>query len=147
MDIKEFLSVDNIAIGLSATDKASVLRELSRRAAIALKLSIADVTNEIERRDQLGSTGIGDGVSLPHARMHDVKGPFGIMARLKTPIAFDAIDEQPVDLVFLLLLPTSPQLDQLNVLAAVARKLRAPQIRQRLREATDVASLHRVVTI
>jgi PTS system nitrogen regulatory IIA component len=147
MDIKEFLSVDNIAIGLSATDKASVLRELSRRAAIALKLSIADVTNEIERRDQLGSTGIGDGVSLPHARMHDVKRPFGIMARLTTPIAFDAIDEQPVDLVFLLLLPTSPQLDQLNALAAVARKLRMPQIRQRLREATDVASLHRVVTI
>jgi PTS system nitrogen regulatory IIA component len=122
MNIKDFLSITSVVIDLGANDKASLLHELAHRAAVALNLPGDVVAAEIEKRDELGSTGIGRGVSIPHARLREVKRPFGVLARLKNPIEFDAIDGQPVDLVFLLLLPAASQLDQLNALAAVARK-------------------------
>jgi PTS system nitrogen regulatory IIA component len=76
------------------------------------------------KSEELGCTGFGGGVSIPHACFQKVKKPFGVMVRLKQPIEFDAIDGQPVDIVFLLVLPAASQLDQLNALATVARKLR-----------------------
>jgi PTS system nitrogen regulatory IIA component len=104
------------------------------------------VANEIEKRDELGSTGIGAGVSIPHARFREIEKPFGLLVRLKQPIEFDAIDGQPVDIVFLLALPAASQLDQLNCLAAVARKLRDREVLRKLREAADAAALYIVVT-
>ena len=104
------------------------------------------VANEIEKRDELGSTGIGGGVSIPHARLREVKKAFGIFARLKSPIEFDAIDGQPVDLVFLLILPAASQLDQLNALAAVARKLRDREVLGKLRAASSGLELYRALT-
>ena len=120
MKIKDFLSASNVAIDVRAGDKASLLQELAARAASALGLSAKAVANEIEKRDELGSTGIGAGVSIPHARFREIEKPFGLLVRLKQPIEFDAIDGQPVDIVFLLVLPAASQLDQLNCLAAVA---------------------------
>jgi PTS system nitrogen regulatory IIA component len=145
MKIKDFLAASNVAIDVPAADKASMLKELAGRAAAALNLSTDAVTSEIEKRDELGSTGIGDGVSIPHARVRQVKKPFGLFARLKNPIAFDAVDGEPVDLVFLLLLPAASQLDQLNALAAVARKLRDHKALAALRAATSAAELYRTV--
>jgi nitrogen PTS system EIIA component len=104
------------------------------------------VKSEIERRDELGSTGIGGGVSIPHARLREVNKPFGVFVRLKNPIDFDAIDGRPVDLVFLLMLPATSQLEQLNALAAVARRLRDRQVLGDLRGATTSAELYRTVT-
>jgi PTS system nitrogen regulatory IIA component len=104
------------------------------------------VASEIEKRDELGSTGIGRGVSMPHARLRDVKKPFGLLARLRHPIDFDAIDGQPVDIVFLLLLPAASQLDQLNALAAVARKLRDPDVLRKLRAVASQAELFELIT-
>lgn len=146
MELKEFLSVGNTVVDVRAIDKAHLLRDLAGRAAKACGLSSEAVAAEIEKRDMLGSTGIGGGVSIPHARLREIKKPFGLLARLKSPIAFDAIDGQPVDIVFLLLLPASSQLDQLNALAAVARKLRDAEVLLKLREATDAAALHKAVT-
>jgi PTS system nitrogen regulatory IIA component len=146
MKIKDFLAASDVAIDVPAVDKVSVLSELARRAASALNLSADAVVSEIEKRDELGSTGIGGGVSLPHARLREVKKPFGLFARLKNPIEFDAVDGQPVDLVFLLLLPASSQLDQLNALAAVARKLRDRNALATLRAATSITELYRTVT-
>jgi len=142
MHIKEFLSPSNVMIGLRARDKRALLTELSGRAAAALNLSAEAVEDAIEKRDELGSTGIGRGVSMPHARLREVEKPFGLLARLKHPIDFQAIDEQPVDIVFLLLLPASSQMDQLNALAAVARKLRDPKVLRRLRDAPDSAAFY-----
>jgi len=133
MKIKDFLSPSDVMIDIRANDKVGLLKELAARAASALDLPVDAVANEIERRDELGSTGIGGGVSIPHARFREVNRPFGLLARLKHAIEFDAIDSQPVDLVFLLLLPVSSQLDQLNALAAVARKLRDPDVLRKLR--------------
>jgi nitrogen PTS system EIIA component len=146
MKIKDFLSPPDVAIDVRAGDKASLLKDLGARAASALGLSSQTVVGEIARRDELGSTGIGGGVSIPHARFREVKTPFGLLVRLKQPIDFDAIDGQPVDIVFLLLLPAASQLDQLNALAAVARKLRDRAVLQNLRGATSSTELYRAVT-
>ncbi len=119
---------------------------MAARAASALDLSADAVASEIEKRDELGSTGIGGGVSIPHARFREVNKAFGLMVRLKQPIEFDAIDGQPVDIVFLLVLPAASQLDQLNALAAVARKLRDREVLRKLRAATSGTELYRAVT-
>jgi PTS system nitrogen regulatory IIA component len=146
MNLNDFLSPANVLIDVRATDKVGLLDELARRAAASLKLPPGDVAEEIQKRDELGSTGIGGGVSIPHARMREVRKPFGLLARLRAPIEFEAIDGQPVDIVFLLLLPASSQLDQLNALAAVARRLRPPELLRRLREAPDAGALYKAVT-
>jgi PTS system nitrogen regulatory IIA component len=145
MKIKAFLSPSAVLLDLKARDKMALLAELSSRGAAALNLSAELVAYEIARREELGSTGIGGGVSMPHARFREVKKPFGLLARLKGPIDFEAIDGQPVDLVFLLLLPASSQLDQLNTLAAVARKLRDANVLHALRLATTPSELYKAV--
>ena len=145
MNIKAFLSSSGVVLDLRARDKVAVLEELSSRAAAVLNLPAEAIAHEIERREELGSTGIGGGVSMPHARFREVKKPFGLLARLKQPVDFEAIDGQPVDLVFLLLLPASSQLDQLNTLAAVARKLRDPKVLADLRQATTASELYKAV--
>jgi PTS system nitrogen regulatory IIA component len=145
MRIKDFLAPSDVAIEVRASDKASLLKDLAARAASALDLPADAVAREIEKRDELGSTGIGGGVSLPHARFREVKKPFGLLVRLKQPIDFDAIDAQPVDIVFLLVLPAASQLDQLNALASVARKLRDREVLQKLRAATSGTEFYRAV--
>ncbi|HWE16422.1 MAG TPA: PTS sugar transporter subunit IIA [Hyphomicrobiaceae bacterium] len=146
MNIKDFLSAADVAIDVRAADKAALLKELAARAAAAVTLPASLVMSEIGKRDELGSTGIGHGVAIPHARLRDVKKPLALLARLRSPIEFDAVDGQPVDLVFLLLLPASSQLDQLNALAAVARKLRDQDVLGSMRSATSTTELYRAVT-
>jgi PTS system nitrogen regulatory IIA component len=87
------------------------------------------------------------GISIPNARFRKVKKPFGMQVRLKQAIEYEAIDGQPVDIVFLLLLPAASQLDQLNALAAVARKLRDPEVLARMRSATSSTALYRAATL
>ena len=146
MKIKEFLSPSDVLIDFRARDKLGLLREISSRAASALKLPADAVAQEIVKRDELGSTGIGRGVCIPHARLRAVNKPYGLLTRLRYPIDFDAVDGQPVDIVFLLLLPASSQLDQLNALAAAARKLRETELLHRLRAATTAAEMFEVIT-
>jgi PTS system nitrogen regulatory IIA component len=146
MKIKDFLSAADVAIDVRAADKASLLKELAGRAAATVKLPADMVVAEIEKRDDLGSTGIGRGVAIPHARLREVKKPVALLARLKSPIEFDAVDGQAVDLVFLLILPAASQLDQLNCLAAVARTLRDAGVLDKMRSATSTTELYRAVT-
>jgi PTS system nitrogen regulatory IIA component len=110
-----------------------------------LKVDDDTVFSALLKREELGSTGVGNGVALPHVRLEQVKKPFGIMARLKRPIDFDAIDGQPVDLVCLLLLSKENEQAQLNVLAAVARKLRTPELLEQLRRAPNRVVLYNVM--
>jgi PTS system nitrogen regulatory IIA component len=135
-----------VAIDVRAVDKASLLKELACRAAATINLPADMVAAEIEKRDDLGSTGIGRGVAIPHARLREVKKPFALLARLKAPIDFDAVDAEPVDIVFLIMLPAASQLDQLNALAAVARTLRDEDVLLRMRSAASTTELHRAVT-
>jgi PTS system nitrogen regulatory IIA component len=145
MDIKDFLSPDHALIDVRAADKAGLLQDLSSRAALALNLAVDRIAAELLKREELGTTGTGGGIALPHARMPEVTRPFGMLVRLKRPMDFDAIDSKPVDIVFLLLLPAAPEGDQVQALASVARKLRDPNSLQRLRGAADAAELYRAI--
>jgi PTS system nitrogen regulatory IIA component len=98
------------------------------------------------KREQLGSTGIGGGIAIPHARFHQVARPLAIFVRLKKPIDFDAVDDQPVDTVVLLLLPDVPNGERLGALACIARKLRDPAIMVAVRRARDSAEIYRTLT-
>jgi PTS system nitrogen regulatory IIA component len=135
MNIKEFLSPADVIVGLRVSDKSALLRHLAARAATSLELNADGIGQALLAREQLGSTGVGGGVAVPHARIAEMKQPFGILASIKRPIAFDAVDLQPVDLVFLLLLPTDPAPEYLRALASVARALRDPATAAMLRRA------------
>jgi PTS system nitrogen regulatory IIA component len=142
MDIRAFLAQKDVMVDVRASDKVALLKDLSTRAALDVALEPSLVSSEIIRRERLGSTGVGSGVAIPHARIPGLNRPFGILARLRKAVDFAAVDGQPVDIVFLLLLPGSLGSEQLNALAAVARQLRKPAVAQTLRKARDGAEAH-----
>jgi PTS system nitrogen regulatory IIA component len=146
MEIKNFLAPSEVMIDLRASDKVGFLQELARRAAPAVGLAADVVSNALLKREELGSTGTGGGVAIPHARLTGIEKPFGMLVRLAKAIDFDAIDGRPVDIVFLLLLPAHSQGEQLNVLACAARALREPQVIRDLHQAADTAGLYHAVT-
>jgi len=146
MDIKEFLSPSDTLIDVRTSDKTRLLQDLTHRAAATLHLPAERISAEILKREELGSTGTGGGVAIPHARIQGLNKPFGILVRLSKPIHFDAIDGRPVDLVFLLLLPANPVGEQLTALALVARKLRNATSLHDLRSAIGTAELYDAMT-
>jgi len=145
MQIKEFLSRDDVLVDLRASDKDALLRDLAARAAALAGIDAETVATEIDKREQLGSTGMGGGIAIPHARLAGVAKPVGVLAKLRRAIDFAAIDGKPVDLVFLLLLPAASQGEQLTALAAVARRLRDPMTAESLRRAADPAEVYRLI--
>jgi nitrogen PTS system EIIA component len=146
MQISDFLSPANVLPDVRATDKDRLLRDLSKWAASACQLDAALVSHEITKRERLGSTGMGEGIAIPHARFEGLSKPFGILARLRNPIDFASIDGKPVDIVFFLLLPAKAQGEQLTALASVARKLRDSEVASSLRGATDGSEVFRTMT-
>ena len=142
MDINDLLAPSDVLVGIRTSDKTRLLEDLCGRAASILKIDADKITGDILKREELGSTGIGGGVAIPHARIAVVKKPFGLLVRLKSAIEFDSIDHQPVDLVFLLLLPTVSAGEQLNALALVARRLRDADAVRNARRATDTSGLY-----
>jgi PTS system nitrogen regulatory IIA component len=146
MTISDFLAPTNVICDVRVSQKQQLLQELSKKAASNLGLQAEYIASELHKREELGSTGMGRGVAIPHARLPMVKKPYGMMARLKSPVDFDAIDGQPVDLVFLLLLPAPPEADQLVALASVARKFKADEILNQLRRARSDSELYAAMT-
>ena len=146
MDIKDFLSPADVAINLRASDKNEVLRVLTDLLTRSRGLPPAVIVDALLKREKLGSTGTGSGVAIPHARIPIVDKATGFLVRLDRAIEFDAIDDQPVDLVFVLLLPTNSEAQQLHALACVARKLREPGTLIKLRSARDEKELYAAIT-
>jgi len=145
MKISDFLSASDVTTDVAASDKHELLAELAHQAGAALDLPPEPILAELLKREELGSTGMGGGVAIPHARFHQVKKPFGMLARLRKPIDFDAVDGNPVDTVFLLLLPDAPAGERLGALACIARKLRNPATIAVLRRARDSAEIYRTL--
>jgi PTS system nitrogen regulatory IIA component len=145
MNIKEFLAPTDALTDFAASGKVSLLQGLAQRASDKLKLPAELISSALLKREELGSTGTGGGIAIPHARIPGLNKPFGILVRLRQPIDFDAIDDQPVDLMFLLLLPAESNKEQLNALAYVARILRSAESVRNLRSARDSADLFRVM--
>jgi nitrogen PTS system EIIA component len=145
MKISDFLSPADVALDVRESDKTRLLQQLSSQAAAKVDLSANEVCTQITKREELGSTGVGNGVALPHARLRGLSTPFGLFARLRHGIDFEAIDNQPVDIIFLLLLPDGAGASQLNALASVSRALRDPETLQRIRSAADRDSLFQAI--
>ena len=145
MKISDFLTPSHVMLDLRASDKSRLLQQLSAQAAVEVGLDAADVSKQIAKREELGSTGVGNGVALPHARLKGLKSPFGLLARLRQGIDFEAIDDQPVDIVFLLLLPDAPNDAKLNALACAARALRDSEVLERVRGAPTREAIFQAV--
>lgn len=145
MDFEDICQIVDTVIDLPVHGKRALLHDLAHRAALLLKIDDDTVSSALLKREELGSTGVGNGVALPHVRLEQVKKPFGILARLKDAIDFDAIDGQPVDLVCLLLLSKENEQAQLNTLAAAARRLRRPEVLEELRRAPNRVMLYNIM--
>ncbi len=126
-----------VVSGLRPTSKKQALHLISSRAADRLGLSAPDLLKAVLERESLGSTGVGSGVAIPHARYPGLQSITGFFFRLENPIPFDAIDDEPVDLIFLLLAPDEEGSTHLRALAQISRVLRRPEVRQNVRNAPN----------
>jgi len=146
MTLGELIGADQVVVGLRVADKGQLLSELSRRAAAALSLPQTAVLQPLLAREQLGSTGLGRGFALPHARLPQLSRAYALLARLARPIDYEAVDEKPVDLVVLLLTPESAANQHLATLAALSRPFREEAFVAQVRKAADVAAVYKVLT-
>jgi nitrogen PTS system EIIA component len=142
MRIADLIAPAQVLAGLRVQDKAQLLTELTRRSAAATGIEVPAILTALQTREQLGPTGLGHGFALPHARIDGLTAFFGLFARLPRPIDFQAIDSQPVDLVFLLLIPPNANAEHVAALAAIARPIRDRQFVRELRQAKDAAALY-----
>jgi PTS system nitrogen regulatory IIA component len=145
MKIADFLTPGDVAVGLRGVDKGQVIGELARRGAAAIGIDMATIANALQARERLGSTGLGKGFALPHARVPGLTRFFGAFVRLARPIDFQAIDDQPVDLVFLLLIPADAGSQHVAALAAISRRLRDAEVLRQIRKAADAAALYQLL--
>ena len=145
MDIKDLVTVDSILTGVRARDKKQMLQELATQAARSLGLSGADLYEAILQRERLGSTGVGRGVAIPHCRSNKVRELRCFYTRLDTPIAFDAPDGEPVDVVFLLVAPEEAGADHLKALACISRTMRDLSFVKRLRAVKGQQAIYSVM--
>lgn len=146
MDLGDLLSPEGVFPTLRAKSKKQVLQELSVHAARLTRLPERDIFDTLLQRERLGSTGVGHGIAIPHGKLSALERITGVFARLDTPIDFEAIDDQPVDLIFLLLAPESAGADHLKALARISRLLREPSAVEKLRASSDSAAIFAVLT-
>jgi PTS system nitrogen regulatory IIA component len=134
MDIGELLERESIA-RLSVSSKRQALATAAEIAARKLKLPIQQILDGLLEREASGSTGVGQGVAVPHARLDGLTRMAGVFLKLETPVAFDAVDDRPVDLMFVLLAPKTAGAEHLRALARISRTLRQAEVREQLRHA------------
>ena len=138
MEINDLISPDTVIANLHATSKKQILQELSRRAANLTGEPERTIFGVLMERERLGTTGVGSGVAIPHGKLQSINKLYGMFARLEQPVDFQSIDERPVDLIFLLLVPETAGADHLKALARISRVLRDKKICTKLR-GTDTA--------
>ncbi|MQB22038.1 PTS IIA-like nitrogen-regulatory protein PtsN [Agrobacterium tumefaciens] len=136
MALADLLHQDAIIPALKVNSKKQLLQELAAKASRITGVTERDVFDVILQRERLGSTGVGHGIAIPHGKLSSISSITGVFARLETPVDFEALDDQPVDLVFLLLAPEGAGADHLKALSRIARVLRDPELVAKLR-ATD----------
>ena len=147
MEMVELLAPNGVVANLKASSKKQALQELSQQAATLTGLHQRVIFDVLLQRERLGTTGIGRGIAIPHGKMQELEKLYGLFARLPKPIDFDAIDEQPVDLIFLLLAPESAGADHLKALARISRLLRDEGVCAKLRGADDPEALFALLTV
>jgi PTS system nitrogen regulatory IIA component len=146
MLLSDFISPDSVIPALKAKSKKQLLQELSARAARLTGLPEREIFDVLLQRERLGSTGLGHGIAIPHAKLHGLKRIFGLFARLAEPVDFEAVDGEKVNIVFLLLAPEGAGADHLKALARISRLLRETSAVEKLRACKDAAALYAVLT-
>ena len=146
MPLTDLVAPQAVVPALKVNSKKQAMQELAARAAALTGQSEREILEILQQREKLGSTGIGNGIAIPHGKLPKLERLFGMFARLDRPIEFEALDGQPVDLVFLLLAPESAGADHLKALARVARLMRAPDTAKMLRESRDAEAIYAVLT-
>ena len=142
MNIGELLDRTAISLRVSAADKRKALAVIAEIAARNFSLDTGDVLDALVERETTGSTGVGYGVAVPHARLEGLERMRGVFIRLEHPIEFDSVDDQPVDLLFALFAPKNAGAEHLRALARVSRLLRQAALREHLRKARSADALH-----
>jgi nitrogen PTS system EIIA component len=146
LEIADLVTPRGVIAQLRAPTKRQVLQELARRAGIVTGIADRRIYDALLERERLGTTGIGNGVAIPHCRLAELGRLCGLFARLERPIPYDAIDDEPVDLLFLLLAPTDAGAEHLKALARVSRLLRDRAVCEKLRGANSADALYALLT-
>ncbi|MCH8181854.1 MAG: PTS IIA-like nitrogen regulatory protein PtsN [Proteobacteria bacterium] len=146
MEISELLSPEGVISNLKVSGKKQALQELAAKAAQLTELPERAIFDILLERERLGTTGVGGGIAIPHGKLPSLERLHGVFARLDHPVDFDAIDEQPVDLFFLLLAPESAGADHLKALARVSRLLRDKLVCDKLRGSDSSDALYALLT-
>ncbi|MCP5410638.1 MAG: PTS IIA-like nitrogen regulatory protein PtsN [Alphaproteobacteria bacterium] len=146
MNISDLLAPEAVVAALKAQGKKQLLQELAARTHSLTGLPERRVFETLVERERLGTTGVGSGIAIPHGRMAEVSTITGIFARLDSPVDYEAVDGQPVDLVFMLLAPENAGADHLKALARVSRLLRDRQVCEKLRAAATPEALYAILT-
>jgi PTS system nitrogen regulatory IIA component len=147
MPLTDLIAPNAILPALKVNNKKQVLQELAARAALLSGQSERAIFDILMQREKLGTTAIGNGIAIPHGKMPNLTRLFGLFARLERPVDFAALDNQPVDLVFLLLAPEGAGADHLTALSRVARLLRDQTVTHKLRATQDAESLYAVLAM
>ena len=145
MPLTDIIAPNAIIPALKVNNKKQAIQELAAHAAQLTGQDQRTILEVLQQRERLGSTAVGSGVAIPHGKLAKLGGLFGLFARLEKPIEFEALDNQKVDLIFLLLAPEGAGADHLKALAKIARLLRDPEIARKLRESPDAGALHTVL--
>jgi PTS system nitrogen regulatory IIA component len=145
MPTTDLVAPNAIIPALKVNGKKQALQEIAAKAAELTGLNDRAILETLLQREKLGSTGVGSGVAIPHGKLPKLGSVFGLFARLDRPVDFDALDGQPVDLIFLLLAPEGAGADHLKALARVARLLRDPEMARKLRDSRDTEALYAVL--
>jgi len=146
MELSDLLSPGSILPALKAKTKKQALQDLAELGASVSGIPVRDLFEGVMQRERLGSTGLGGGIAIPHAKFKGLERIVCLVARLEQPSEFEAIDNEPVDLIFLLLAPEHASGDHLKALARISRLLREPNALERLRAARDAKSLYAILT-
>jgi PTS system nitrogen regulatory IIA component len=147
MPTTDLVAPNAIIPALKVNGKKQALQEIAAKAAELIGQNDRAILEILLQREKLGSTGVGNGVAIPHGKLGKLNKVFGLFARLERPVDFEALDGQPVDLVFLLLAPEGAGADHLKALARVARLLRDPEVARKLRESRDAEALYAVLAL
>jgi PTS system nitrogen regulatory IIA component len=147
MPLSDLVAPNAIIPALRVNGKKQMLQEIAAKAADLSGQNERAIFEILMQREKLGSTGVGNGIAIPHGKLPKLEKLFGLFARLERPIDFEALDGQPVDLVFLLLAPEGAGADHLRALARVARLLRDPDVARKLRESRDAEALYAVLAM
>jgi PTS system nitrogen regulatory IIA component len=145
MQLADFLDFDSIKTGLPGGNKRSLLQQLSNLAAQRLGVDASAILASLNEREQLGSTGFGQGVAIPHGKLEGLTRIYGLFARLGEPVDYKAIDGRPVDLLFLLLSPPDAGAEHLKALAAISRVTRNAATLEKMRGARSRDALAAVL--